>query len=168
MAQGGRETEIRTSRHPTKLRHGPPINVHLLISPGIGHRSMPIGIPILDPVEPRTQPAINESMTWPHASQTLNNRAINKIRIVVSRSPFEFFLIFFFFLFFFLFFFFFQGINRVGKYLIHDQATVYYQIAIRIPIELFRVVRSTKRRCRKIFHRVIGIEPATNISAGSM
>lgn len=104
MAQGGRETEIRTSRHPTKLRHGPPINVHLLISPGIDHRSMPIGIPILDPVEPRTQPAINESVTWPDASQTLNNRAINKIRIVVSRSPFgSFFLSFFFFLFFFLF-----------------------------------------------------------------
>lgn len=98
MAQGGRETEIRTSRHPTKLRHGPPINVHLLISPGIGHRSMPIGIPILDPVEPRTQPAINESVTWPDASQTLNNRAINKIRIVVSRSPFRSFFLSFSFL----------------------------------------------------------------------
>lgn len=103
MAQGGRETEIRTSRHPTKLRHGPPINVHLLISPGISHRSMPIGIPILDLVEPRTQPAINESVTWPDASQTLNNRAINKIRIVVSRSPFGFFLIFFFLPLFFFF-----------------------------------------------------------------
>lgn len=75
MAQGGRETEIRTSRHPTKLRHGPPINVHLLISPGIGHRSMPIGIPILDPVEPRTG---NRLLTSPWRGQMLRKRWITE------------------------------------------------------------------------------------------